>query len=142
MEKKTTQSTNLTTNATTPSNTYNSGSGFFYERHSLVGVSPQSCTKLKQLLEANLLNSTTLQDSYISGEIKTDNIYGEEYGEVWRGYFVPSVSGDHKFRGIADTSFSVFLSTGVYGSTVSFVNATPIAYTNNWQSVTHYANYY
>lgn len=52
------------------------------------------------------------------------------------------MTGDYKFRGIADDSFSVFLSRDIYGSLVSFVNATPIAYSNSVQSVTNYANYY
>lgn len=34
------------------------------------------------------------------------------------------------------------MSKDVYGSTVSFVNATPVAFSDNWQAVTVYPNYY
>jgi hypothetical protein len=55
---------------------------------------------------------------------------------------VPSVTGEYKFRGIADDTFAVYLSTDVYGSTVSFANATPIAFSDSFQSITTYPNYY
>ncbi len=80
-------------------------------------------------------------DEYISGEIKTDNIYGGTYGQLWKGYFTPTVTGDYKFRGIADDYFSVYLSN-TYGSKVSFVNATPIAFSTAYQSNSLYPNYY
>ncbi len=34
------------------------------------------------------------------------------------------------------------MSTNIYGSTVSFINATPIAYTNSTQAFSVYPNYY
>lgn len=43
---------------------------------------------------------------------------------------------------MGDDTFSVFLSSTVYGSTVSFLNATPIAYSTSTQAITTYANYY
>lgn len=142
LARKTTQSANLTSNSATPTNTYISGSGFFYQRFSINSISPQTITKFKDLLETNKINASTLQDSYVSGEIKTENVFGDYYGEVWKGYFIPTVTGNHKFRGIADDTFALYLSTNVYGSTVSFVNATPIAYTNSTQATTVYPNYY
>jgi hypothetical protein len=142
LDKKTTQSANLTSNSATPTNTYISGSGFFYQRYSIASISPQTITKFKDLLDTNKINASTLQDSYISGELKTDNVFGDYYGEVWKGYFVPTVSGNHKFRGLADDTFALYLSTATYGSTVSFVNATPIAYTNSTQALSIYPNYY
>lgn len=36
----------------------------------------------------------------------------------------------------------LFLSTDVYGSTVSFVDSTPIAFSTSTQATTTYANYY
>lgn len=142
LQKKTTQSANLTSNSAAPLNTYISGSGFFYQRYSISSISPQTITRFKDLLDTNKINASTLQDSYISGELKTENVFGEYYGEVWKGYFVPTVTGNHKFRGIADDAFALYLSTAVYGSTVSFINATPIAYTNSTQATTIYPNYY
>jgi hypothetical protein len=76
LEKKTTQSANLTSNAATPANTYNSGSGFFYQRYGIGSVSPQSPAKFKQLIETNSINASTLQDSYVAGEIKTEMTFG------------------------------------------------------------------
>ena len=132
----------MTSNSATPTNTYISGSGFFYQRYSINSISPQTITKFKDLLDTNKINASTLQDSYVSGEIKTENVFGDYYGEVWKGYFIPTVTGNHKFRGIADDTFALYLSTNVYGSTVSFVNTTPIAYTNSTQATTVYPNYY
>ena len=60
---------------------------------------------------------------------------------MWKGYFTPTVTGDYKFRGIADDYFSVYLSK-TYGSKVSFVNATPIAFSSAYQSNSLYPNYY
>lgn len=60
---------------------------------------------------------------------------------MWKGYFTPTVTGEYKFRGIADDFFSVYLST-TYGSTVSFVNATPIAISSVYQANSLYPNYY
>jgi len=88
------------------------------------------------------MNQSALQDSYVSGEIKTEAVFGENYAEVWKGYFVPTVSGDYKFRGLADDTFAVYLSTDIYGSIVSFTNATPIAFSNSIQATNIYANYY
>lgn len=67
LEKKTTQSANLTSNSATPTNTYVSGSGFFYQRYSVASISPQTITKFKELLDTNKMNISTLQDSYVSG---------------------------------------------------------------------------
>lgn len=66
LEKKTTESSNLTSNAIDPTNTYISGSGFFYQRYNLVNVT-QSVTTFKQLLDTNGISASKLQDSYISG---------------------------------------------------------------------------
>lgn len=88
------------------------------------------------------MNQSALQESFVAGEIRSEGVYGENYGEVWKGYFVPSVSGDYKFRGLADDAFAVYFSTGVYGSTVSFENTTPIAFSNSVQANSIYANYY
>lgn len=60
MEKKTTQSALLVTNSGTPSNQYNSGSGFFYQRYALTGISPQTISKFKSMMEQSLLDSANL----------------------------------------------------------------------------------
>jgi hypothetical protein len=95
-----------------------------------------------ELIRANTINSSLLQDSYISGEIRTENVFGTNYGQVWKGYFTPSVNGDYKFRGLGDDTFAVFLSTSVYGSTVDFTGAIPIASSNFVQATAIFANYY
>jgi hypothetical protein len=61
---------------------------------------------------------------------------------VWKGYFVPTVTGNHKFRGLSYHNFAVYLSESVYGSTVSFTGATPIAFSNTRQASSNWANYY
>lgn len=71
LEPKTTQSALLTSNEATPLNQYNSGSGFFYERYSLNGLPNQSLSKFMELIRTKTINSSLLQDSYISGEIRT-----------------------------------------------------------------------
>lgn len=69
-------------------------------------------------------------------------MFGDFYGQVWKGYFTPSVDGNYKFRGLADDSFAVFLSREVYGSTVDFRGTTPIASSGSMQAAGIYANYY
>jgi hypothetical protein len=69
-------------------------------------------------------------------------VFGDYYGQVWKGYFTPSVNGNYKFRGLGDDTFAVFLSTSVYGSTVDFTNTTPIASSTYAQAASLYANYY
>jgi hypothetical protein len=54
-------------------------------------------------------------------------VFGSTYGQLWKGYFTPTVTGGYKFRGMADDYFSVYLSP-TFGSTVSFVGATAIAF--------------
>ena len=61
---------------------------------------------------------------------------------MWKGYFVPSVTGNYKFRGLSYHTFAVYLSTTVWGSTVSFAGATPIAYSETKQPSSYWANYY
>lgn len=138
LEPKTTQSAKLATNATSANFTYNSGVGFLYQRYNTGSI---SLANFKLRLENGTLTQANLVDEYISGEIKTDNIFGGTYGQLWRGYFSPTVTGDYKFRGIADDYFSVYLST-TFGSRVSFVNATPIAISPVYQSNSLFPNYY
>lgn len=66
MEKKTVESSILTSNAVDPLNNYISGSGFFYEKYNLVNLT-QSVTTFKQLLDTNGMNFSRLQTSYVSG---------------------------------------------------------------------------
>jgi len=42
------------------------------------------------LIDAGAIDKSTLIDSYVSGEIKTGDTFGAYYGEVWKGYFVPT----------------------------------------------------
>lgn len=51
-----------------------------------------------------------LQEQSIKGEIKTINLFGQYYAEVWKGYFVASNNGSHTFRGVGDDSFAVYIS--------------------------------
>lgn len=69
-------------------------------------------------------------------------MFGDYYGQVWRGYFTPTVNGNYKFRGLGDDTFSVFLSTSVWGSTVDFTGTAPIASSAYAQATSIFANYY
>ncbi len=79
LEAKTSQSARLTSNAATPTNQYISGSGFFYQRFSLDGFSPRNIAGFKEALETKTINMSCLQDEYISGELKTDDVFGGNY---------------------------------------------------------------
>ncbi len=79
LEPKTGQSARLTSNAATPTNQYISGSGFFYKRFSLSGFSPKNIAGFKEALDTKTINMSCLQDEYIAGELKTDNVFGENY---------------------------------------------------------------
>jgi hypothetical protein len=78
-------------------------------------------------LDSGDLSRLTLLDEYISGEIAAANVLGSNYGQVWKGYFIPTVSGKHKFRGVADDGFAVYLETATHGSTVALDSTKLIA---------------
>ena len=90
------------------------------------------------------MTGLTLQDEYISGEIKGGQIHGYNYGQVWKGYFLATVTGAYKFRGLGDDSFAVYLNTATYGSTTAFPNDTHqrIAFSDALQTMDVFANYY
>lgn len=67
----------MATNATTASMQYNSGVGFFYKRYK---TGSTSISQFRKNLENGTLNDTHVVDSFIAGEIKTDNIYETTYG--------------------------------------------------------------
>lgn len=42
-------------------------------------------------------------------DLYTPDMYGEYYGEVFKGYFYAPISGNYTFRGSADDSFSLLM---------------------------------
>ena len=76
LEPKTTQSTRLTSNAGTPKSPYNGGSGFFYQRFSMSGIPTKTLAGFKEALETKIINMSCLQDEYIAGELRTDDVFG------------------------------------------------------------------
>lgn len=77
-------------------------------------------------------------DEKVMGEITNPDVYGYNYGEVWKGYFVPTVTGGHVFRGMADDDFYVYLSNGTYGSVVNMPVNNPTIYTAQPMRVSSY----
>ena len=71
LEPKVTQTAKLDSNIATPVNPYVSGSGFFYKRYDIRGISSYSYQQLKRQLDTNNMTGLTLQDEYISGEIRS-----------------------------------------------------------------------
>jgi hypothetical protein len=55
----------LISNAATPVNSYNGGSGFFYKRYSV--STGTTVSQFKGTLDNNTINASLLLDSYISG---------------------------------------------------------------------------
>ena len=69
LEPKVTQTAKLDSNIAAPVNPYVSGSGFFYKRYGITGF--LSYSQLKRQLDTNNMTGLTLQDEYISGEIRS-----------------------------------------------------------------------
>lgn len=81
---------------------------------SISDINPKN---IKKLIDAGTLGSDKVIEEYISGEIKSgSNLETTKYAAVWKGYFVASTTGNYKFRGVADDTFAVYLSTNKYGS--------------------------
>lgn len=59
----------------------------------------------------------SLETGY-AAELESSNIYGDQYGQVFKGYFYAPVSGNYIFRGAADDAFTLLISTD-YGTTGS-----------------------
>ena len=57
----------LSTNSATPSNQYNSGSGFFYQRYNLSTINDISPRNIKKLIDAGTLGEDKIIEQYISG---------------------------------------------------------------------------
>ena len=140
-EKKTQPSSMIPTNKGSPHNQYFSGSGFYYKRYDISSAGDKSAKGLKTIIDSGDLSKLTLQAEYISGEIATADVLGNNYGEVWKGYFVPTVTGNHKFRGVADDQFAVYMETASYGSTVTLDSTKFIAGNNSYTPTSNYFNF-
>ena len=82
----------------------------------------------------------TLLEQSVRGEIRSEDTFGSYYGQVWKGYFVPTVTGNYRFRGIADESFALYINSSVYGTTTSF--SAPLIYSSYAQNTDVFPNYY
>ena len=128
-------SSKLDTNSSSQANGYFSGTGLKYQRYNIASLSSKSVAGLMTAIAANSPSIVLVEDSY-RGEISTGDYYGTYYGEVFSGYFTAPVSGNYIFRGVADDSFAVYLSS-TYGSAEPA--ATPLIYSN---TVQNFDNFY
>jgi hypothetical protein len=79
----------------------------------------------------------TLQERGFRADLR-EYLYGSQYsGEVWKGYFTAPATGRYTFRGLADASFAMYLST-VEGSTA--LPSEPLIYSNS--RFTFWTNFY
>lgn len=131
----------MPTNSTNPSNQYNGGSGFFYQRYDLSGISNINPKNIKKMIDEGTLGTSKVVEEFIAGEIKTGGIYGSYYAAVWKGYFVPTVDGEYTFRGVADDMFAVYLNTETFGSKDA-ITSDPITYADTYNPFDYYPNYY
>ena len=53
-------------------------------------------------------------------------MYGSYYGEVFKGYFYAPVTGNYIFRGMADDSFALYVSS--VSGTTNMLNPNPLIY--------------
>lgn len=112
-------------------NGFVSGSGFQYTRYDITDLSTKTAAGLKAAVDSNA-NTIVVQETGIRAELESTNIYGVNYGQVFKGYFYAPVSGDYIFRGAADDTFQLYLSSN-YGS--AEIGATPLI------SLSSYSNY-
>ena len=73
-------------------------------------------------------------------ELETPDIYGANYGQVFKGYFYAPNSGDYIFRSVHDDSVQLYVSS-VYGSAELDPTAHISSNTHSGSSNFYYNNY-
>lgn len=91
-----------------------SGSGFDYWRYDISGLASKTVADFKSALPT-LTNLTLIEQKKVA-EFDTADVYGTNYGQVFKGYFYAPVNGNYIFRGAGDDQFSLLMSSN-YGST-------------------------
>ena len=109
---------------------YISGAGFAYQRWDVSDLGTKTYAGLKAALDSGS-HSMTLLEEGVRGEWESTNVYGEYYGQVFKGYFYAPVSGNYTFRGSADDSFGLYMSDE-YGS--KSLNSDPLIYASSHSS--------
>lgn len=119
---------------------YIGGGGWKYWRYSTWGTGISSYSQLKSQFEAGTISSSKLEEEGYKTELQTQNYYGSNYGQIFKGYFKAPKSGNYTFRGAADDNFGLYMSDN-YGSAT--VNDTPIIYASSYtdQMFNHFIYY-
>lgn len=84
-------------------------------------------------LRTALANNVALPvlETGVQATLQSQNVYGEGYAQVWKGYFYAPNTGAYTFQGAGDDIFSLYMSS-TYGSTAGTLNQ--IIYTNSYQN--------
>lgn len=118
-----------------------SGSGLKYKRYDITNLSSKNLPNFRNNIGS--ANVTLVEDSWRSDLMSAD-VYGSNYVQVFKGYFVAPAAGDYIFRGLADDAIELFLSN-VKGSAEVDYSAPLISgqyYSNSYSSRNYYvANY-
>jgi hypothetical protein len=74
------------------------------------------------LRDAVVANSTriTVLERGVRSELQSPDIYGTNYGQVMRGYFLAPVAGNYTFRAIVDDQLFFYMSGSVGSTDVNY----------------------
>lgn len=101
----------LTTNtAGTQLQGYIAGSGVQYTRYDINNLPFKSINGLRDAVIANS-NRIKVLETGIKSELQTPDIYGTNYGQVFKGYFTAPAAGSYSFRAIVDDQLFFYLSS-------------------------------
>ena len=108
--RDTTLSSKLSTNSTSQQNGYFSGAGLQYARYSVTNPINNINGFVSALRNSNTTALGTPQEVGFRADLREGDVYGQNYGQTWKGYFTAPVDGNYTFRGIADDYFALYLS--------------------------------
>ena len=111
------------------------GSGFDYQRYNISSLPNKTIAAFKNAL-ASGVGMDLLETKKIM-ELHTPDIYGENYGQVFKGYFFAPVSGNYTFRGSGNDAFSLLMNP-IYGTSSGALDEVLYTLTN----CTEIDNYY
>lgn len=118
---------------------YISGSGFRYTRYDITNLVTKTIAGLRAAI-ASSSSTITVKEDAIKSDLQTPDIYGELYGQVFKGYFKAPTAGDYIFKGLADDYLAVYMST--FKGSVEIDYTTPVIEATSYSQSSSSWNYY
>lgn len=102
-----------TVNSSLQTKGYLGGSGFTYSRYDITALPTKNIASFRSAVASG--SGITLIESKTMMELETLDLFGSNYGQVFKGYFYAPVDGNYTFRGAADDAFTLLMNP-VYGT--------------------------